>query len=159
MIEEQAQVIAIENDDTIVVESVVKSSCSSCQQLESCGSGQISKAFPQKRLTYRLPACGQVNVGDQVIIGLSEKLLLSSAWQVYMWPLIGLIAASVFGQWLVDIQVIQHELIALALGILGGYLGFYLARKKQLQSASNSQWTPSLIKIVGSSISISQIHR
>mgnify|MGYP000194550422 CR=1 FL=1 len=75
MIEEQAQVTDI-TDGNITVESIVKSTCSGCQQLESCGSGQIAKAFPQKKTTYTVLSELPVEVGDRVIIGLSEKILL-----------------------------------------------------------------------------------
>ena len=44
MIEETARVISV-IENQIVVEGLVKSSCSGCQQLESCGSGQIAKSF------------------------------------------------------------------------------------------------------------------
>ena len=50
MIEEQARVIAIDKNK-ITVESIVKSSCSGCQQIDSCGSGQIAKAIPHKKNT------------------------------------------------------------------------------------------------------------
>lgn len=145
MIEEQATVTSIDGK-IITVKSVVKSACSSCQQLENCGSGQISKAFPQKSLSYKLTSDLQVKVGDNVVIGLSERLLLSAAWRVYMWPLIGLLAGSFLGQSLLEKQLLSHELLALFLGCLGGYIGYRLAKRNLSKSASCLKWTPSLIK-------------
>ncbi len=157
MIEEQAKVISIDKN-VIVVESTVKSTCSSCTQMDSCGSGQIAKAFPQKQLTYTLFNDQPVNIGDMVVIGLSEKLLLSAAWQVYLWPLIGLIIASSIGQWLMLEEIIAYELIAVAIGLLGGYLGFYFARQQQNKLLNCSEWVPKLIKITPASISVTEIH-
>ena len=147
MIEEQAQVIAIESD-FITVEGIVKSTCSGCQQLDSCGSGQIAKAFPHKKTTYLISSDKPVKIGDRVLIGLSEKVLLSAAWQVYMWPLIGLFIGSLLGQFLVEQQIISHELFALLIGILGGGLGFYLARRQQSKLLNMPQWSPILLKII-----------
>ncbi len=147
MIEEQAKVISVESG-LVIVESVVKSSCSGCQQVDSCGSGQIAKAFPQKTVRYQLETDQLLSPGDQVIIGLSEKLLLSAAWQVYFWPLIGLIAFAAFGQWLVERAVFPHELLAVLLSVFGGYLGFYLARRRQQASSKTSLWAPTLVKIL-----------
>jgi len=147
MIEEQAKVIAVESK-LITVEGIVKSTCSGCQQLESCGSGQIAKAFPHKKTTYLISSDKPVKVGDRVLIGLSEKVLLSAAWQVYMWPLIGLFIGSLLGQYLVEQQIIAHELIALLIGVLGGGLGFYLARGQQAKLINKPQWSPILLKVM-----------
>ncbi|MDO6446589.1 SoxR reducing system RseC family protein [Colwellia sp. 1_MG-2023] len=147
MIEEQALVTAI-TQDKVTVESIVKSTCSGCQQLESCGSGQIAKAFPQKKTTYTVTSELPVKVGDRVIIGLSEKLLLSAAWQVYMWPLIGLFVGSFLGQTLLEVNFINHELWALPLAILGGYFGYFLARRQQFISGNKQAWLPTLIGVL-----------
>lgn len=156
MIEEQATVTSVEGQ-TIVVESIVKSACSSCQQLESCGSGQISKAFPQKSLSYTLSTEKQISVGDSVVIGLSEQILLSAAWRVYMWPLIGLISGSFLGQLLYERQILPYELLALTVGLIGGYVGYRLARAKLGQSANCTKWTPSLIRINPKHIPVTKI--
>ncbi|MEW6991420.1 SoxR reducing system RseC family protein [Colwelliaceae bacterium 6441] len=148
MIEEHARVVAIEQE-LITVESLVKSSCSGCQQLDTCGSGQIAKAFPQKRTSYTLFSELPVNVGDSVIIGLSEQVLLSAAWQVYMWPLIGLFLGGLFGQALLEKSFLSHELFALPLALLGGFIGFYLARQQQEKLSQRREWLPTLIKVVG----------
>lgn len=146
MIEEQAKVIAID-DNLITLESVVKSSCSGCQQIESCGSGQVAKAFPHKSVSYTLTSDLPVNVGDSVVIGLSEQILLSTAWRVYIWPLIGLILSSFLGQLLLDNNYLPHELFALLIGLLGGGIGYKLAQRQLKYSENCSKWTPSLIKV------------
>jgi sigma-E factor negative regulatory protein RseC len=147
MIKEQAQVTAI-TQDSVTVESIVKSTCSGCQQLESCGSGQIAKAFPQKKTTYTVTSELPVKVGDRVTIGLSEKLLLSAAWQVYMWPLIGLFIGSFLGQSILEANLISHELWALPIAIFGGYLGYFLAKRQQLMMRDKQEWLPTLIDVL-----------
>lgn len=158
MIEEQAVVTSVAQG-YVEVECLVKSSCSGCQQLDSCGSGQISKAFPQKKVVHQVYTDTALNPGDTIIIGLPEQLLLSAAWQVYLWPLIGLITMGFGGQWLVEQELFFHELMAVALSMFGGYLGFYLARAQQLTQTSNRQWSPRLIKIVSRNIAVAEIGR
>lgn len=144
MIEEKAIVVELSSDE-IVVESIVKSGCSGCQQIKSCGSGQIAQAFPQKKTRFSVQSTIPLNLGDHVVIGLSEKILLSAAWQVYMWPLVGLIIASVLGQYLVDTQIIPNELLALPIAFLGAYLGYFLAKIKQKDISKQSEWLPVIL--------------
>ena len=118
MMEELATVVAIDlissQCSKITVESQIKSTCSSCHQIDSCGSGQVSKALPKKSLIVELTTELPVKLGDVVVLGLSEKGLLQTAWQVYLWPLIGLIIFSGIGQYLV-LQVIFTSEIYVAI--------------------------------------------
>ncbi|XQW84306.1 SoxR reducing system RseC family protein [Thalassotalea piscium] len=157
MIEENGRVTAIDNDHQVTVVSEIKSTCSSCKQVDSCGSGQVAKAFPQKHLELKLTCHLPVRVGDDVVLGLSEKMLLSSAWRVYCWPLLGLICFSFLGQWLVEQQVFVHELLAIVFGIAGGYLGFLLAKKHQHHPKNQQALAPVIVRIAPKSIPVTQI--
>ena len=130
MMEEKAKVVAI-SKDMVTIESLIKSACSGCQQVDNCGSGQVSKALPQKRLSVNVLSDLPLSVGDEVVIGLSEKHLLSVAWQVYLWPLIGLISFGLLGQYFMSLQIFTSEPVAILLSILGGYLGFRVAKRRQ----------------------------
>jgi len=156
MIEELAKVTAI-NNNNITVESTVKSSCSGCKQVDNCGSGQIAKAFPQKKLSVEITSDLPVELGDTVVIGLSEELLLKSAWQVYIWPLVGLILGAFIGQWLIEGILSSHEIISIILAFSGGYLGFYYARAQQNKIANCPQWAPRILRIVVSTLPIVEI--
>lgn len=102
MIEEFATVIDVGSKDQhiIRVQSNVKSTCSGCNQLDNCGSGLISKAMPQKKLLVDLVTDVDVDVGDIIIIGLTENSFLKAAAQVYLLPILGLIVFSAIGQYL-----------------------------------------------------------
>ncbi|ALO35719.1 transcriptional regulator [Colwellia sp. MT41] len=154
MIKELANVVAIEAGQ-VTVTSQIKSACSGCAQVDSCGSGQIAKALPQAKLTLTLPydrnVIGQtLKLGDSVVLTLPEKHVLSSAGQVYLLPLFGLITFSAVGQWLVNQQILAHELIALGLGLIGGYLGYRLAKFKQKQGKNSENLQPKIIEVVPS---------
>lgn len=156
MIEESATVVAIAQNN-ITVTSELKSACSGCKQVDNCGSGQVAKAFPQKQLTLTVKSTLPVKLGDNVILGLNESALLSSAWQVYLWPLIGLILASWLGQWLLNQGGLGHELFAIIFAIVGGYIGFFLAKKGQQKQEQCQKLAPKIVRIQQQNISITEI--
>lgn len=154
MIEEVATVTQVDND-VVTVTSQIKSSCSGCAQVDTCGSGQIAKALPKRQLTLILdyPNNRKTNdqklgIGDCVVIGLPERDVLSSAGQVYLFPLVGLVAFSALGQWLVNHNVLSHELLALGLGVIGGYSGYKLAKFSQTQSRQAVKLQPRILKVL-----------
>ena len=156
MIEEQATVVAIDNDN-VTVTSLIKSACGGCQQVDNCGSGQVAKAFPQKKLSLTLKSSLALKLGDNVVLGLNESALLQSAWQVYLWPLLGLFLASWLGQWLVINSILPHEIFAIMLGAIGGFCGFTLAKKQQIKSTACAKLAPKIIRRENQNITITEI--
>jgi len=150
--EELAEVIAIENGMISVV-SQVKSSCNSCSQVSTCASGQIAKAIPHKKSSFTLPLSTflnnqRVQVGDCVVLTLPEIDVLKSAWQVYLLPIIGLLSFSAMGQWLIMQKVLSHELLALGIGLAGGYLGYRLAKYLQNHPDYQGKLQPKILRII-----------
>jgi sigma-E factor negative regulatory protein RseC len=154
MIKELANVVDIKAGQ-VTVTSQIKSSCSGCAQVDTCGSGQIAKALPQAKLTLTLPYDIRItgvplNKGDCVVLAIPEKHVLSSAGQVYLLPLLGLISFSAIGQLLLKQQVLPHELFALGLGLIGGYLGYRLAKFQQKQGKQSENLQPKIIEVLPS---------
>ncbi len=150
--EELAEVVAIESGMISVV-SQVKSSCNSCSQVSTCASGQVAKAIPHKKLSFVLPVPTLLNnqlvqVGDCVVLTLPEVDVLQSAWQVYLLPVIGLISFSALGQWLTVQEVLSHELLALAIGLFGGYLGYSLAKYLQNHPEHQEKLQPKIVRVL-----------
>lgn len=158
MIEESATVVAI-NNDNITVTSEIKSACSGCQQVDNCGSGQVAKAFPQKKLSLTLKSTMVLQVGDKVTIGLNEVALLSSAWQVYLWPLLGLLIMGGVGQWLVNNLMFTHEIFAILFSLVGGYIGFLFAKQQQSKLHNSADLSPKLLRRENQNIVITEITR
>ncbi|MEI6893637.1 MAG: SoxR reducing system RseC family protein [Colwellia sp.] len=151
MIKELANVVAIDAA-TITVTSQIKSTCSGCAQVDTCGSGQIAKALPQAKLTLTLPydfnTLGKVKHGDCVVLALPEKYMLSSAAQVYLLPLLGLLTFSAVGQFLLKQHILPHELFALGFGLTGGYLGYRFAKYQQQQGKQSEKLQPKIIEVI-----------
>ncbi len=153
MIEERAvvtQVLA----GAVEIESVVKSSCSQCHQVDNCGNGQVAKALPQKKLLLTIPTSESFNVGDVVMIAIPEQYLLKSAWQVYIWPLIGLISCAGIGQIFINNQWLSHELQVIALSVTGGIIGAKLAKWWQSYTGLQSKLVPKIMEKIPKELQI-----
>ena len=156
--EELAEVITIENGMISVI-SQVKSSCNSCSQVSTCASGQVAKAIPHKNLSFTLPLSALIaeqciEVGDCVVLTLPEGNVLQSAWQVYLLPIVGLLSFSALGQWLKIQSVLSHELLALSIGLLGGYLGYRLAKSLQSNPAHKEKLQPKILRVLPKALAV-----
>lgn len=156
MIEEVATVVSIDGDE-ITVQSTIKSTCHSCHQQENCGSGQIAKAIPHKALTTKLTTSLALNVGDEVVLGLPEGSILSSAFEVYMLPLFGLVLFAAFGQFSLVELYHFHELFALFFAVLGAILGFFIAKYRQSSNQTSIALQPKIMRKCADTIAIKQI--
>jgi len=159
--EELATITAIDNEQLTVV-SKIKSTCNSCSQVDTCASGQVAKAIPHRSLSFILlkPKSLKnqtVNIGDCVVLTLPEADLLQSAWQVYMWPIFGLFSFSALGQWFKQEQIFSHEFMALTLGVLGGYLGYRLAKYFQNQPINRERLQPKISRILPKSLEVNNV--
>lgn len=159
--EELATVTDI-SPDNITVISQIKSTCNSCAQVDSCANGQVAKAIPQKKLSFTLskPKLLEKNaimIGDCVVITVPEVEVLHSAWQVYLLPVFGLFMFSAMGQWLIQKNILAHELIGVVIGIIGGYLGYRLA--KYLASNPNKQKNlqPEILRVIPKVLNVNNI--
>ncbi len=90
MIEEWGRVVAVE-PGAVWVETVRKSTCSSCTANAGCGQGMMDKLGAGSRRGHvRALTDLQLGVGDSVAIGVHEELLLRGSLLVYLLPLLGL---------------------------------------------------------------------
>jgi sigma-E factor negative regulatory protein RseC len=95
VIEEQGRVVAVELG-AVWVETLRKSTCSSCSVKAGCGQSLLDQLSASgRRGLVRALSNLQLNVGDRVIIGVHEDLLVRGSLLVYLLPLLGLFAAAV----------------------------------------------------------------
>lgn len=86
MIEQAAQVVGIDGE-YVLIETQVKSSCGACSSVSRCGVSVLSSLFSRRANCVALINDLNLAVGDQVIIGIDESKLLSSAMLAYMLPI------------------------------------------------------------------------
>lgn len=118
MIEEPGRVITVEAG-AVWVETLRKSTCSSCSANAGCGQGMLDKlAIKRERGYVRALTSLQLAVGDSVVIGVREDALVRYSLLVYLLPLLGLFAGAMGAEYLAASE---------PLSIGAGFVGFVLA--------------------------------
>ncbi len=138
MIEQYAQVLAVEHDSVLIV-TQRQSGCQSCDVKGGCGTSLIGRLFPQRpQQQLRLPLgdlSSPPTPGDRVIIGIDETHLHSSTLSLYVIPLIGLLGGAVAGSLLGEMpgSPLPGEPMSILLCLLGLILGLAYARSRSAE--------------------------
>lgn len=97
MIEALAVVVKVENHH-IWVEAGQNSACGGCVQKASCSSNVLGNTLKKKSVP--VDSVIKLNVGEQVLVGIDEKLLLRASLLLYLLPLIALFTGAGISDWL-----------------------------------------------------------
>lgn len=143
MITETAKVIAVDGD-MVTVEATVKSTCSSCQAQDNCGTGAISRAMAPKsqQLVLRTPM--PVQVGQNVSIGVPEAGILSASVSLYLLPLFTFIITILLGNVLLPRVGLNHELWNLPPALLFTFAAYKIV-SLQLKRLDSVKFQPVLL--------------
>lgn len=126
MMETRAIVISLEGNEALV-ESRQGGGCGRCDSENGCGSGKLSQLFSTQPRRFRVRNEGSAVVGSEVLVTLTEGVLLRSALLMYVLPLVLLFAgAAMAGLWAKDAA--SADGYAGAGAVLGLVLGFVLAK-------------------------------
>jgi sigma-E factor negative regulatory protein RseC len=120
MIEETATVVAA-TPEYIWVEARARSACSSCGTQDSCATSSVSKLFGMRRQQLRLPNPFAASVGEQVVIGVEDQVMVTASLAAYILPVVLMIAAAIIAdtQGMTDGQQALVALLGLLLGLFG----------------------------------------
>jgi len=123
MIEQTAEVTDVATDFARV-RVLRETTCGSCQAQKGCGTHALSKVLGQKFSELTVLNHVDAKIGDVVKIGLSEQVLLKSAFFVYLFPLamlfVGAISVKIMILWFA-LDVGQWAII------MGGLVGIVYA--------------------------------
>jgi sigma-E factor negative regulatory protein RseC len=123
MIEENAVVVAVA-PDVVWVETRARSACPSCSSSSACGTSALSGLFRGRTNRIRISDGVGVEVGDSVVIGISEGALTRASLLVYLLPLV-LFALCAYAARLAD----GGEGVSAFAGALGLFFGMLTARR------------------------------
>ena len=121
MIEETGRVVAIE-EAAVWVETIQKSTCGSCSARKGCGHSLLSKLTDNRR-SVRAVNHFDLSVGDHVVLGVPERIVVTGSLVVYLLPLMMMLIASVVAD-----NAAGSEGVTIMSGLLGLGLGFLLVR-------------------------------
>ena len=120
MIEESATVVA-SAEGTAWVETVRRSACSSCGEGGACGSAVLGRLFAPGSNRLAVADDLDLQVGDRVVIGIPDSLLVRASLAAYLFPLAALVGAAGLADWL----GLGDVLVAL-IGVAGLGVGLWL---------------------------------
>ncbi|MCF6338262.1 MAG: SoxR reducing system RseC family protein [Gammaproteobacteria bacterium] len=150
MIEEHAQVIALENND-VWVETQRRSACGQCAANKGCGTATLARVLGNKRSQVRTlnPQATSVVVGDEVVIGINEQALVRGSLAVYTVPLLMLFVFGFLGQLLsTQLLMTNQDILPIVLGLSGLLLGFVWVRRFTRRIADDVRYQPVLLRRV-----------
>jgi sigma-E factor negative regulatory protein RseC len=149
MIEEIGVVCSIEqhnNQQVVMVETQIKSTCGSCEAQSNCGTGAIAKVFANKREMLRFQLNELVEVGQKVSLGIPEENLLKASALVYCLPLFALVLSALVGQALLPLVGLMAEGWLILCSVICTYLTFRFVRR-YLSSADQGDFYPRILKV------------
>ena len=150
MIEERAQVIALDDQD-VWVETQRRSACGQCAANKGCGTATLSKVLGNKRSQVRTlnPSATKVAVGDEVIIGIQEQALVRGSFVIYALPLLSLFLFGLLGDVLsIQWHMQNQDVLPIVFGLFGLMLGFLWVRRFTRLIASDERYQPVLLRRV-----------
>ena len=143
MIEETGKVVAVE-ESTLWVETIRKAACDSCASQKGCGHSLLAKLGDGKNHVRVLNSSSDsypFAIGDDVIIGVPEDVVVIGSMIAYLLPLISLVMFSVVGQLLWGTE--GYTILS---GMFGLALGFVFVRWHFLIRRDDARFQPSVIR-------------
>ena len=145
MIEERA-VVAEAGIGYAWVEIQRQSACGTCQASSGCGSAALAKVWGVRSVRTRVRSAGSLRPGDEVIIGLTDGVLLRGALLVYLLPLMLLLAGALLGE---TVLVDAGEELVILFGALGLGLGLLIVRIVSQRFQTDARFQPVVLRRVG----------
>jgi sigma-E factor negative regulatory protein RseC len=119
MIEEYAVVTSVkDNQATLEIER--RTACGICGQTRGCGNATWGKMLGHDSHSFTAENPINANVGNSVVVGINEQAVLSSAFYLYVVPLLGLLIGTSLADYYFTNQLIV--IFAAALGLALGFL-------------------------------------
>lgn len=119
MLEEYAIVTARQgNQATLEIER--RTACSLCGQKRGCGNATWGKLLVHSSHGFTAENAINAQVGDSVVVGIDESVIMRSTFYLYALPLLGLIMGTILADVLFNNQlvVMLGAMLGLALGFL-----------------------------------------
>ena len=144
MIEEQAIVVRTQGNQAII-EIERNKPCGLCGATKGCGISLWSRIFGNRHEAFSTENKLAVKVGDHIIIGVEEGVLLTGSLIAYAIPLLMLFIGAGLGSYISDVQSIQD--MAASIGaLLGLALGLALVRVYTRTHRGSGRYHPVMLR-------------
>ena len=145
MIEETARVVAVEQDQ-LLLEAQTKSTCGSCEARQGCGTSVLSNWIGRRFTRFQATNSVNARVGDEVVVGLSEKAMLKGSVFVYLLPLLAMIGSAVLVDSLTAAEYASRDLLILVAAVSGFASTLVVARWLLSSRSNRARLTPVVLR-------------
>jgi len=135
MIEQQGQIVSI-SQDSVAVRLGGNPGCPACDAGKGCGAGIFGRLLNRKPVVLDLIDGLDSRVGQSVIVGLPETLLLRLVYRLYLLPLLGGLAGAALGHYITLRNGAGDAIVdgvALLGAILAGLIVLIWNRKREIE--------------------------
>ncbi|ENU1228909.1 MULTISPECIES: SoxR-reducing system protein RseC [Providencia] len=141
MVKEWATVVRWQNGRALLRYGS-SSGCGSCSARKTCGSYALSKIGPNTEHELEIAIEQPLVEGQKVEVGIPEGSLIRSALLVYLTPIFGLFIFAGLA------QAFDFEQLWIAIsGVIGGIIGFYVARRLASNWRDDEAFQPVVLQI------------
>ncbi len=141
MVEGIAQVVKIEGR-TVWLVPEQGSSCGSCASAEACGSkGVGTTASRLEGRRFRISNEANLTVGERVVFGIRDNVLLKASVTAYAIPLATLLLAGSLAQW-----KFGSDLVTMAAMVIGLVAGLWLSRLEAGRMQTKGDLAPQFLR-------------
>lgn len=137
--EQTGRVVALDGEHALI--EVVGGGCGRCHEAGGCGGQQLTQMFCSTPRQYRVRNLPGAAVGDLVSVAVPAGVLGQHASLAYGLPLLGLILGAVLG------NALAGDATALAGGVLGMALAWWVVRRRVQRLTGNSDTEPHICRI------------
>ncbi len=145
MIEEQAEVVEVIGS-RLVLQAQTQSACGSCSASKGCGTSVLSKVVGRKFTRFQAENSVDAEVGDTVMVGISEDALLKGSLMMYIMPILGMMAFALLAEFSLAAQAEYRDLAIAASGVMGLVFGSLLSRWYFQCQSSRQRFTPVVLR-------------
>ena len=145
---ETATVVSVD-PDSLVVETIQRSTCDSCRAASGCGHAVLStmaSTSTQIRVLMGNFNPNRLKVGQRVTIGIPENLLVAGALSAYLVPLVFALAGAMLGSYADNFM--ERDVVSVIGGFIGLIAGGWLVRLGQKRVGIDKFKTPVLVNLL-----------
>lgn len=148
MLEERGIVVEVNEKFAFVQSLRHTNSCTQCFINKNCSTASLTAVLGQKYTKVKVINQLAAKVGDKVIIGLEEQVLLKSSLALYLFPLLGMFIAAIGFELIASAaRWPNYEINTVLAGLLGLFTTIKLVRIRVSKMSEDTRYQPMIVKI------------
>jgi len=145
VIEEQAQVIEVQGEH-LILQAQTQSACGTCSAKKGCGTSVLSKVVGKKFSRFQAMNNLDAKVGDTVVVGIAEDVLIRGSAVMYFIPVLGMIVFALMADYALIQEYDQRDLYVALISIIGLASGSLISRWYFLSHRNSRKYTPVVLR-------------